>query len=105
VKYALHRGAPDDLIFEIACRGYTGVGFKFGDFAPSQARFAALAAAVRFKGPISSNVSEKHNYRGAEAEVEKLTTELTVAFKQYCKRFRAEHGVKPADQFIDDDPQ
>jgi len=106
VKSALLRGAPDDIIFEMACRAYPDAGFCYVNFVVSPVRFAALAAALRCYEPIASDVSEELNYPGAQAEVEELTTKLAAAFKQYRKRFRAEHGVKPADpldRFSDDD--
>jgi len=106
VSSALLRGAPDDIIFEMACRAYPDVGFRDLDFVVSPVRLAALATAFQCHDYMSSNISEELNYPGAQAEVEELTTQLTAAFKQYRKRFRAEHGVKPADPydlFSDDD--
>jgi len=106
VKSALQRGAPDDIIFEMACRAHPEGGFQNLDFVVSPVRLAALAAAVRCYGPLPSDISEELNFPGAQAEVEELTTQLAAAFKQYRKRFRAEHGVKPDDPydlFSDDD--
>jgi hypothetical protein len=99
VRSALQRGAPDDIIFEMACRAHPEGGFQSLNFVVSPVRLAALAAAVRCYGPLPSNISEELNYPGAQAEVEELTTQLAAAFKQYRKRFRAEHGVKPDDPF------
>jgi hypothetical protein len=106
VKSALQRGAPDNIIFEMACRAYPEVGFQNLNFVVTPVRLAALAAAFQFYDHMSSEISEELNYPGAQAEVEELTTQLTAAFKQYRKRFRAEHGVKPDDPydlFSDDD--
>jgi hypothetical protein len=108
VRNALKRGAPDDIIFEMACRAYPNGGFRHPDFVVSPVRFAALLAALRCHEPLSSDISEELNYPGAQAEVEELTTQLAAAFKQYRKRFRGEHGIKPADPYdhfsdVDDD--
>jgi hypothetical protein len=99
VKSAVLRGAPDDIIFEMACRAYPIAGFRNLDFVVTPVRLAALAAVFRCYDHMSSDISEELNYPGAQAEVEELTTQLTAAFKQYRKRFRAEHGVKPDDSF------
>jgi hypothetical protein len=108
LRNAVKRGAPDDIIFEMACRAYPVGVFCDPDFVVSPVRFVALAAALRCEDTISSDISEELNYPGAQAEVEELTTQLAAAFKQYRKRFRGEHGIKPADPYdlfsdVDDD--
>lgn len=87
---ALEFGAPNEVVFEMVCRGARPGTCDLVETAVSSVRFAALARAIGFEEDFPAVIAEALQAPGAKAEVEQLAEQFKADFALYCEKFEAE---------------